>query len=62
MFSTGQILFATIFIIVFAAVITRTYRKDRKLHRRNYGGVQWIGIFFIGFIIMLFLIKYILKN
>ncbi len=62
MFTTGQIVFASIFIVVFAAVITLTYRNDRKLHRRNYGGVQWIGIFFIAFIIMLFLIKYLLKN
>lgn len=62
MFTTGQILFAAIFIIVFTAVIIQTYRKDRKLHRRNYGGVQWIGIFFVGFVIILFIIKYILKN
>jgi uncharacterized membrane protein len=62
MFSTGQILFALIFTVIFATVITQAYRKDRKLHRRNYGGVQWIAIFFVGFVIILFFIKYMLKN
>ena len=62
MFSTGQLIFAILFIIVFALVIIRTYKKDKKLHSKNYKGVKWVGIFFIIFLLILFYIKYILKN
>ncbi|HMB65093.1 MAG TPA: hypothetical protein VKN36_18585 [Eudoraea sp.] len=62
MFSSGQLLFATLFVLVFIIVIILTYKKDKKLHRRNYKGVQWIGLFFVAFIIILFVIKYLLKK
>jgi len=62
MFSTGQLIFAALFVIVFAVVITFSYKKDKKLHAKNYKGVKWIGIFFIIFIILLFVIKQMLNN
>lgn len=62
MFSTGQLVFAAIFIIVFGAAITFTYRKDKKLHEKNFKGVKWVGIFFVFFLIILFIIKYLTKN
>ncbi len=62
MFSSGQLLFAVFFILVFTIVITITYKKDKKLHKRNYKGVKWIGLFFIIFVMILFIIKYVLKN
>ncbi|MFT0715961.1 hypothetical protein [Flagellimonas lutimaris] len=62
MFSTGQIIFAALFFIVFVVIISFSYRKDKKLHRKNYKGVIWILISFITFIIILFLIKHFLKN
>ena len=62
MFSTGQIVFAIVFIIVFGVAISFTYLKDKKLHEKNYQGVKWVGIFFIIFITALFLIKYLTKN
>ena len=62
MFSTGQLVFASLFLIVFTIVIFLTYKKDKKLHKRNYKGVQWIGLLFIAFVIILFVIKYLLKN
>ena len=62
MFSTGQIVFTVLFVLVFAVVIYISYRRDKKLHRKNYKGVKWIGIFFASFIIILFVIKYLLKN
>ncbi len=62
MFSTGQIIFAVLFVIVFAAVILSSYVKDKKLHSKNYKGVKWVGIFFMTFIIILFCIKYFIKN
>lgn len=62
MFSTGQLIFAALFFIAFVVIITLTYRKDKKLHKKNYKGVIWILVSFITFIIILFLIKYFLKN
>lgn len=62
MFSTGQIIFAALFFIAFVAIVSLSYRKDKKLHNKNYKGVVWILISFITFIIILFLIKYFLKN
>ncbi|QCX00836.1 hypothetical protein FGM00_12215 [Aggregatimonas sangjinii] len=61
MFSTGQLVFAILFIIVFALAIIFSYQKDKKLHLKNYKGVKWVGIFFVIFIISLFLIKYFTK-
>ncbi|GAK97194.1 hypothetical protein JCM19294_700 [Nonlabens tegetincola] len=37
------------------------YRKDKKLHKKNYRGVFWVLIGFIGFFVLLLLIKYGLK-
>ena len=62
MFSTGQLIFAGLFVVVFAYVIYRTYRKDRKLHAKNYKGVFWVGLFFVIFIVILFALKQFLKN
>ncbi|TDT47427.1 hypothetical protein CLV90_1503 [Maribacter spongiicola] len=62
MFSTGQIIFAIAFAVVFAIIIVFTYKKDFKLHQKNFKGVKWIGIFFALFIILLLIMKYILKE
>ncbi len=62
MFSTGQLIFATLFVIGFVIVIALSYRKDKTLHKKNYKGVLWILIAFITFVIILFLIKHFLKN
>jgi mannose/fructose/N-acetylgalactosamine-specific phosphotransferase system component IIC len=62
MFSTGQLIFAALFVLFFSVVIVFSYRKDKKLHNKNYKGVKWVGIVFILFIIFLFTIKYLLKN
>ena len=61
MFSTGQLVFATLFLIGFTAVIIFSYRKDKKMHLKNYKGVKWVGFFFAIFIITLFFIKYLIK-
>ena len=57
MFSTGQLIFAAIFLLVFIVVMVYSYRKDLKLHRKYYRGTTYILIGFIVFIIFLFLIK-----
>ncbi len=62
MFSTGQWIFASLFLIAFSFIIFRSYQKDKKLHSRNYKGVGWVGLIIVLFVIILFIIKNILKN
>ncbi len=62
MFSTGQLIFAIIFVVAFSIFMVISYRKDTKLHQKNYKGSVWVLISFVVFIIMLFLIKHFLKN
>ncbi|WP_349522175.1 hypothetical protein [Muricauda sp. NFXS6] len=62
MFSTGQLIFAALFFVAFVTIVILTYKKDKKLHQKNYKGVIWILVSFITFIIILFIIKYFLKN
>ncbi|MEA1787037.1 hypothetical protein U1E44_13135 [Arenibacter sp. GZD96] len=62
MFSNGQLLFAGLFVVVFIAALSYTYKKDKKLHHKNYKGYQWIIVGFATFIGILFLIKHFLKN
>ncbi|SEL30273.1 hypothetical protein SAMN04488008_103349 [Maribacter orientalis] len=62
MFSTGQIIFAIGFALVFAIVIIISYKKDFKLHQKNYKGIKWIGLFFVLFLVSLLCIKYLLKE
>lgn len=61
MFSTGQLIFVIFFVIAFVSFIAYSYRKDAKLHKKQYKGSRWILVGFIGFIGLLFLIKYVLK-
>lgn len=62
MFSQGQLVFAILFLIFFTIIVVLSYRKDQKLHNRNYKGVKWVMISFISFVIFLFLVKYFLKS
>ncbi|TXN35035.1 hypothetical protein FVB32_10585 [Flagellimonas hymeniacidonis] len=62
MFSSGQLIFAALFVVVFIVIIASMYRKDKSTHQKNYKGVKWILISFITFIIFLFLVKHFLKN
>lgn len=62
MFSTGQIIFACIFAVSFVMILFYAYRKDKRLHLKNYSGVKWVALVFFFFIILLFVLKYFLKN
>lgn len=57
MFSSGQLIFAALFVIVFTSLIILMYRKDAKGHRIHYAGTYKILIGFILAIIALFMIK-----
>jgi cytochrome bd-type quinol oxidase subunit 1 len=62
MFSSGQLIFAGLFVVVFVTIIILSYKRDKNLHLKNYKGVKWIALTFLIFIILLFIIKYYLKN
>ncbi len=57
MFSTGQLIFAAIFFVVFVAVIVYSYRRDIKLHRKYYKGTIYVFVAFILFMVLLFVLK-----
>ena len=62
MFSTGQVIFALLFILDFVLVIVQMYRKDRKWQQKQYKGAGWVLLFFIGFMALLLFLKYILRE
>lgn len=62
MFTTGQIYFGAIFVIVFALAMIYTYRKDLRLHKVYYKGSSWVFLTFLSFIGILFVIKVMLKD
>jgi len=62
MFSSGQIIFAIFFIVVFIAIMIYAYRKDLSLHRKYYKGSIRVLFVFVAFIILIFLLKTFLKG
>jgi len=62
MFTSGQLIFACIFALTFILVIFFSYKKDKKVHLKNYKGSFWVLISFVIFLVFLLLIKYLLKN
>lgn len=57
MFSTGQLVFAGIFVVAFIILMIFSYRKDIQLHRKYYKGSIFILAGFIIFILLLFMLK-----
>lgn len=57
MFSTGQLIFAGLFLISFIIVMIFAYRKDLKLHKKYYRGSLMVLVAFLVFIAILFFIK-----
>lgn len=60
MFSQGQLIFGILFVIVFAVIIFRSYRKDAALDKKYYKGSLWILLIFISFILGIAAIKFLL--
>ena len=57
MFTTGQLIFAIIFVIIFTVVIIDSYKKDVKFLKNTYKGVRWVLIGFIVFFSILVILK-----
>lgn len=63
MFSTNQLYFAVFFIISFTIAMIYVYRKDLSLHKLHYkGSSKWVLIGFLSFVLILFVLKFYLKN
>lgn len=62
MFSTGQLIFAICFVIVFVTIMIFSYKKDKKLHKKQFKGSFWILIGFVFFILLLLAAKLYLKG
>lgn len=62
MISTGQLIFAICFFVVFVIVIAISYRKDKKLHKKYYKGNIWVLVGFIAFFLILLAAKMLLKK
>tara|TARA_Y100000991_G_C21808976_1_gene278799 strand:- start:1 stop:189 length:189 start_codon:yes stop_codon:yes gene_type:complete len=60
MFSRGQLIFGSIFAVVFFVIIIVAYKKDAVLHKKYYNGVFWILLTFISFIAGIAAIKFLL--
>lgn len=60
MFSRGQLIFGILFAIVFAVIIFGAYRKDAALNKKYYRGSIWVLLIFIGFILGIAAIKFLL--
>lgn len=61
MFSKGQLVFAILFVIAFVIAMIISYRKDKVLHSQFYKGNYKILLGFIGFVILLFIIKVVTR-
>jgi len=61
MFTQGQMIFAGIFAVVFIIVMIISYRRDIKIHRKQYKGSLWILVGFLIFIALLLVVKNLAK-
>lgn len=62
MFSTGQTIFAILFVVVFIGVIVLSYKKDKKIHLSQFKGSLWVLLGFLIFMGILITIKYFLTR
>jgi len=62
MFTTGQLVFAGVFIVAFILAMFYAYGKDKMLHNQFYKGIYKILLGFFAFIFILFMIKIFFKH
>ncbi|MGG8496452.1 hypothetical protein ACQY1Q_08550 [Tenacibaculum sp. TC6] len=63
MFTTGRIIFASLFVVVFVAAMILSYKKDAKRNKKYYqNGALYTAIGIVVTVLLLFLFKYINKN
>lgn len=62
MFTTGQWIFAGLFLVGFIIAMVVMYRKDLMTHKKYYRGTYKILLGFLAFIAILFILKVYLKE
>ncbi len=62
MFTEGQLFFGIFFMICFIIILILSYKRDKKIHHKNYKNVKWVLIGFIIFLSILILVKNMIKN
>ncbi|MGV1012435.1 MAG: hypothetical protein ACOYBS_08305 [Flavobacterium sp.] len=62
MFTSGQLIFAGVFIVAFIIAMVYAYGKDKMLHNQFYKGNYKILLGFFAFIFILFMIKIFFKH
>ena len=63
MFTTGRIIFASLFVIVFIALMIFSYKKDAANNKKYYkNSAIYVAIGIITIIILLFLAKFLIKG
>jgi hypothetical protein len=62
MFSTGQWIFALLFLISFVSIAIFVYKKDSQIHQQHYKGSYKVVWGFFIFIVLLFVMKIFLKR
>ncbi|PHS08114.1 MAG: hypothetical protein COA88_07410 [Kordia sp.] len=62
MFTTGQLIFAALFSLVFVGVMIWSYRKDFKLHQKHYKGSYWVLVAILVFFSLIYALKSFIYN
>ena len=62
MFSTGQLIFAILFVIVFVGIIIRSYQQDKKSRPEYFRGSSNVLIAIAVVVIILFGIKILIVS
>jgi formate hydrogenlyase subunit 3/multisubunit Na+/H+ antiporter MnhD subunit len=62
MFTEGRLIFSILFLIIFIFAIIYSYKKDKKVHFKNYKNTFWVLIGSIMFVIILTLLKYLINK
>ncbi len=63
MFTTGRIIFASLFAIAFIILMFYSYKKDAKNNKKHYqNGALYVAIGIIAVIALLFLSKFLIKG
>ncbi len=63
MFTTGRIIFASLFVVVFVTAMVISYKKDAKRNKKYYqNGALYVAVAIVVTISLLFLSKYLIKG
>ncbi|TYP99461.1 hypothetical protein C7447_10157 [Tenacibaculum adriaticum] len=63
MFTTGRIIFASIFVVVFVTLMIFSYKKDSKNNQKHYqNGALYVAIGILVVIGLLFLSKFLIRD